>query len=87
MVGIAEKAAQKHAQRAVFMQNKRGEGIGKGNFEIVGELPNPLNPPSGCAFHKRCPYATELCSTDEPVLRLLDNRQVACHHAEQFLQS
>ncbi|NNG63559.1 dipeptide ABC transporter ATP-binding protein, partial [Pseudomonas fragi] len=36
-------------------------------------------------FHKRCPYATELCSTEEPALRLLDNRQVACHHAEQFL--
>lgn len=59
----------------------------KPKIKIVGELPNPLNLPSGCAFHKRCPYATELCSTDEPVLRLLDNRQVACHHAEQFLQS
>ena len=58
----------------------------KPKIKIVGELPNPLNPPSGCAFHKRCPYATELCSTDEPALRLLDNRQVACHHAEQFLQ-
>ena len=57
----------------------------KPKIKIVGELPNPLNPPSGCAFHKRCPYATELCSTEEPALRLLDNRQVACHHAEQFL--
>ena len=57
----------------------------KPKIKIVGELPNPLNPPSGCAFHKRCPYATALCSTDEPALRLLDNRQVACHYAEQFL--
>jgi len=57
----------------------------KPKIKIVGELPNPLNPPSGCAFHKRCPYATERCTTEEPALRLLDNRQVACHHAEQFI--
>ena len=53
----------------------------KPKIKIVGELPNPLNPPSGCAFHKRCPYATERCSTEEPALRLLDSRQVACHYA------
>ncbi|UST59702.1 ABC transporter ATP-binding protein [Pseudomonas moraviensis] len=57
----------------------------KPKIKIVGELPNPLNPPPGCAFHKRCPYATERCSTEEPLLRELDNRQVACHYAEQFL--
>jgi dipeptide transport system ATP-binding protein len=54
----------------------------KPKIKIVGELPNPLNPPSGCAFHKRCPHATERCSAEEPQLRLLDARQVACHHAE-----
>jgi len=57
----------------------------KPKIKIVGELPNPLNPPSGCAFHKRCPYATERCKTEEPALRPLDNRLVACHYAEQFL--
>ncbi|MCY1406035.1 putative D,D-dipeptide transport ATP-binding protein DdpF [compost metagenome] len=57
----------------------------KPKIKIQGELPNPLNPPSGCAFHKRCPYATERCMTEIPELRLLDARQVACHHAEQFL--
>lgn len=57
----------------------------KPKIKIVGELPNPLNPPPGCAFHKRCPYATERCSSEEPLLRELDNRQVACHHAEQFV--
>ncbi|MNP50992.1 putative D,D-dipeptide transport ATP-binding protein DdpF [compost metagenome] len=58
---------------------------GKPKIRIQGELPNPLNPPTGCAFHKRCPYATERCRTEVPELRLLDARQVACHHAEQFL--
>ncbi|MET1079243.1 MAG: peptide ABC transporter ATP-binding protein [Pseudomonas sp.] len=56
----------------------------KPKIKIVGELPNPLNPPSGCAFHKRCPHATEVCSVEEPPLRLLDARQVACHHAERI---
>ena len=56
----------------------------KPKIRIQGELPNPLNPPEGCAFHKRCPYATERCRSEVPELRLLDQRQVACHHAEQF---
>ncbi|MEH6485829.1 MULTISPECIES: peptide ABC transporter ATP-binding protein [Pseudomonas] len=54
----------------------------KPKIKIVGELPNPLNPPSGCAFHKRCPHATELCEQSLPELRLIDSRQVACHHVE-----
>ncbi|MFC5698837.1 peptide ABC transporter ATP-binding protein [Pseudomonas sp. GCM10022186] len=54
----------------------------KPKIKIAGELPNPLDPPTGCAFHKRCPYATERCRVEVPELRLLDARQVACHHAE-----
>jgi len=48
-------------------------------IKIHGELPSPLNPPSGCAFHKRCPMATARCSADMPLLREVDGRQVACH--------
>jgi dipeptide transport system ATP-binding protein len=54
----------------------------KPKIKISGELPNPLSPPSGCAFHQRCPHASERCQVERPVLRLLDARQVACHHAE-----
>lgn len=57
----------------------------KPKIKIAGELPNPLNPPSGCAFHKRCPYATERCSAEEPAFRQVGTRQVACHYAEQFV--
>jgi peptide/nickel transport system ATP-binding protein len=51
-----------------------------------GEIPNPINPPSGCRFHPRCPIAKENCSVDEPELRELEPQHfVACHYAEQFL--
>jgi dipeptide transport system ATP-binding protein len=47
---------------------------------LSGELPSPLNPPSGCAFHRRCPFAAERCSVEVPVLeRVADGQVVACH--------
>jgi peptide/nickel transport system ATP-binding protein len=51
---------------------------------IPGEPPNPIAPPSGCRFHPRCPYADEKCRSDEPLLRDIHTRQVACHYAEKF---
>lgn len=51
-------------------------------IQLKGELPSPINPPSGCAFHQRCPHATELCAQERPELRTVNERQVACHHAE-----
>ncbi len=51
-------------------------------IQLKGELPSPLDPPSGCAFHTRCPYATDLCSQERPELRAFEGRRVACHHAE-----
>jgi dipeptide transport system ATP-binding protein len=53
-------------------------------IKIVGELPSPLNPPSGCTFHKRCPYATERCVSDVPQLRPVEGTEVACHYAEDI---
>ena len=46
---------------------------------IRGEPPSPLSPPSGCAFHPRCPQATERCRQERPELRPVDGLQVACH--------
>ena len=48
---------------------------------LEGEIPSPVNPPSGCRFHTRCPYATEQCSKEEPQLLDCDGRKVACHLA------
>jgi oligopeptide/dipeptide ABC transporter ATP-binding protein len=49
--------------------------------EIVlqGEVPSPLNPPSGCRFHPRCPHAMARCEREEPLLADLDDRRAACH--------
>jgi len=50
-------------------------------LKITGEVPNAANPPSGCRFHPRCPFATEECRTKEPELvEIGHNHFVACHH-------
>jgi peptide/nickel transport system ATP-binding protein len=51
-----------------------------------GEIPNAINPPSGCHYHPRCPIATDVCSQTEPELReLRPGHQAACHYAERYL--
>jgi peptide/nickel transport system ATP-binding protein len=47
---------------------------------LEGEVPSPINPPTGCAFHPRCPYAVARCKTEAPALvGMQDRRLVACH--------
>lgn len=51
---------------------------------MEGEPPSPLDPPSGCRFHPRCPFVTDRCRSEMPVLRQVRSRLVACHHAENL---
>ena len=47
---------------------------------LSGEVPSPLNPPSGCYFHPRCPFVMDRCSVEEPQLReLSEGHKVSCH--------
>ena len=51
---------------------------------VIGEIPSPIDPPSGCHFHPRCPHATARCKAERPVLReIAPNRLAACHLNDQ----
>ena len=50
---------------------------------ISGELPSPIDPPSGCRFRTRCPRATQRCADEEPALREIGVSLVACHHPHE----
>jgi peptide/nickel transport system ATP-binding protein len=59
---------------------------GKARTPVAGEVPNPLSPPSGCAFHPRCPFANDRCRTEIPALRAdaqAEDALVACHAVEE----
>jgi len=56
---------------------------GRARTPVQGEVPNPLNPPSGCSFHPRCPHANARCKTERPALLTMAGVQVACHAVEE----
>jgi peptide/nickel transport system ATP-binding protein len=60
------------------------EMTGRPRTPVAGEVPNPLEPPSGCAFHPRCPHANARCAAERPVLKAAaGGLQVACHAVEE----
>ena len=63
LVGIVWAIVRRYVARPYRIRIKTG------NVELPGEVASPANPPSGCYFHPRCPYAQDVCKTDEPPLR------------------
>jgi len=58
----------------------------KRRMVIRGEPPSPLNPPSGCKFHTRCPLAVEICRTEKPpLIEYFKDHYAACHRAEEII--
>jgi oligopeptide transport system ATP-binding protein len=54
--------------------------VARKRIVLEGDVPSPINPPSGCHFHPRCPRAQARCSTEAPLLRqMAPQHQVACH--------
>ena len=58
------------------------ENAGRQKEMLKGEIPSPIDVPSGCRFHTRCPHCMDICKTDEPVLNEKNGRSVACHRVK-----
>jgi peptide/nickel transport system ATP-binding protein len=59
------------------------EMTGKARTPVAGEVPNPLAPPAGCAFHPRCPHADDRCRRERPEIRAAGVAEAACHAVEE----
>ena len=77
-------AAPRHPYTRMLLDAIPDIGMsGRARTPVQGEVPNPLNPPSGCSFHPRCPHADARCKAERPVLRSIDGTLVACHAVEE----
>ncbi len=57
----------------------------KNRILLKGDLPSPVNPPSGCLFHTRCPYCTDKCKAEKPVMQMVSEKHgVKCHYTDLF---
>jgi dipeptide transport system ATP-binding protein len=81
---LASTPRLRSASRLATPNQDSGSASRRERITLKGELPSPLNPPSGCTFHKRCPYAIERCRVEVPALRELGDTRVACHRAEEL---
>ncbi len=59
------------------------EMTGRQRSPVAGEVPSPINPPSGCTFHPRCPFANERCRIERPKAVAIEGGSVACHAIEE----
>ena len=59
------------------------EMTGRQRAPVAGEVPSPINPPSGCTFHPRCPFANERCKVERPQALPIEGGTVACHAIEE----
>ncbi|MBI3197199.1 MAG: ATP-binding cassette domain-containing protein [Rhodospirillales bacterium] len=56
---------------------------GRQRAPVAGEVPSPINPPSGCTFHPRCPFANDRCKMERPMALAIEGGTVACHAIEE----
>jgi peptide/nickel transport system ATP-binding protein len=88
LVELADKAAlfsrPRHPYTRMLLDAiPKLHDTGRARTPVQGEVPNPLAPPAGCAFHPRCPHANARCSQERPQLREVDGVRVACHAVEE----
>ncbi|WP_420550011.1 ABC transporter ATP-binding protein [Curvivirga sp.] len=88
LVEIADRdklfeAPQHPYTRMLIDAAPRVDAFGRTADAVVGEIPDPINMPSGCSFHPRCPMANDRCKTEPPSLIKLDRAEVSCHAVEE----
>ena len=88
LVEVADKAqlleAPQHPYTRMLLEAiPKMKRAGEARTPVQGEVPNPLNPPTGCTFHPRCPHANARCKAERPQLQMLRGVQVACHAVEE----
>ena len=59
------------------------EMSGRPRKQVEGEIPNPINPPSGCTFHPRCPLASDRCKSEAPLMKRYGTGLASCHAVEE----
>jgi oligopeptide/dipeptide ABC transporter ATP-binding protein len=78
--GLYEKPLHPYAKALISAIPIPDRSVKRKRAMLRGDLPSPLNPPSGCRFHTRCPQAFDRCKTEEPVLKMVSGtHSVACH--------
>ncbi|GAC1389501.1 MAG: dipeptide ABC transporter ATP-binding protein [Variovorax sp.] len=88
LVEVADKrtlfATPRHPYTRMLLDAiPRMHDTGRARTPVRGEVPNPLAPPAGCAFHPRCPHANARCTAERPALQTFHGVQVACHAVEE----
>ncbi len=76
---LYESPAHPYSQALLSANPRMGADDKRERIILKGDIPNPINRPSGCAFNPRCPKAAEICRTESPELMTIGTRQVACH--------
>ncbi len=79
VVPVFEQPLHPYTQALLSAIPNADPGIRRKHILLEGEVPSPINPPSGCRFHTRCPIVASICRKEEPEFRCMGQRQVACH--------
>ena len=76
---IFSRPSHPYTQALISAVPKPVNGAGRQRIILTGDVPSPINPPSGCRFHPRCPIAQDRCKVERPALQQVNDRTVACH--------
>ncbi len=76
---IFDRPSHPYTQALISAVPKPVNSEGRKRIILTGDVPSPINPPSGCRFHPRCPVAQDKCRVDRPTLTVANGRTVACH--------